>query len=493
MRYLYFLITLSISISLPGQKILTDINPGTYGSYSGSWRTDVFDTEMYFNASNGDFNGFLWKTDGTTEGTEHFRNSAFAGNDEIAALANGALFSRFTKLFFTNGSRNNETELMTLNAEVDNLTRLNESSAIFTIQRSDTVSVYISDGTTAGTTLLKKFQITLSLESISRFNNFLVFAERSSQSNKFEPFMTDGTTAGTMLVNDYLASIGITEDVESALGIDDVLVTSNNDIDYAIFENMAYPISIIGDFRAGAKAGNKVYFQTNFNMYSFNLESKTASQLSFDASFWSNMVGTQTSLFYVNDDDDSVHELDPLTDQTTKISVEDMGTSNFNPFVKLIDNSIFYWTKGDFNILRAIDMDTKEDFVFDTISERSSFIIPEVVFLNNRILYAKDTPEFGYEWWVKDGTRVSVYSPEKHFVKVNAFPNPTSDVIRINFEEVVSGQLIITSANGDLVVEQNIVSAEKLTLPIVRLADGMYYGKITSPTSVARYFNFVKN
>lgn len=153
-----------------GTVILKDILSGSRGGieYTTERNTIVFNDHFYFYANNGT-NGYeLWSSDGTTEGTQIFKEF-FPGTAGIANSLEGIAVTD-NYFLFTIASATNQYQL------------------------------WKSDGTIGGTILLK--DVNFDIDNIGYFNQFVVlnntpyFVTRSLP-NASELWTTDGTTTGT--------------------------------------------------------------------------------------------------------------------------------------------------------------------------------------------------------------------------------------------------------------------------------------------------------
>ncbi len=163
-----FLLTL-IFVALEAQsfEMVKDINPnGNAFSYSYSLQAIVYKGKLFFTANDGS-GDFLYYTDGTSEGTQKFLAVNLRGSSApIFHIVND-------KLIFTN----NDTEH---NAEL-----------------------WVTDGTTKGTHLLKDIHPTRSSEPryIKSWNGKLYFSANDGAHGN-ELWVSDGTPEGTHILKD---------------------------------------------------------------------------------------------------------------------------------------------------------------------------------------------------------------------------------------------------------------------------------------------------
>ncbi len=161
-----------------GTTLLKDINPssaayndGTFGSNPGF---TVAGTTLFFFANDSINGRELWKTDGTTRGT---------------ALVKNIADSTFSSYFETNTTFAFGNKIAFMRAPSPN----------------DTYELWVSDGTSAGTVLVKGLNLSLGLE-LARvvpmaLGTGVLFTAYSPVSG-FELYRTDGTQANTTLVKD---------------------------------------------------------------------------------------------------------------------------------------------------------------------------------------------------------------------------------------------------------------------------------------------------
>ena len=495
MRHLVLLLTLFFTTPISSQVILKDIYPGPLNGIKFSPVFDVYKDQLYFDGDNGNFESKLWKSDGTPAGTVRFDHESSSSIDDILILDSGTLYSRWKTLYFTNGIPNDETEIFGLEiGSIRYLSRINDTTAIFIGDFSDSIKIYRTNGKADGTLEIGAFPIALSLEFQTRYYDFFVFAESSTQSNKFEPFMTDGTPEGTMTVNEYLSDLGVEDDIESAIGVYDVLLAEKRGNDYAVFNDSVFNIDIVGNLRKSTTVQNKRYLRTSFNFYSFNVDDKTITQLPYETDFFSGLTGNDSSLFYVDSDDRFVYRHDPITETSTKLSTESIGFTNFRGFLKVIDDNLFYWVKGSSgNLLKAIDLNTSEDQLVDTASITTGLVlVPQVFKLGDQVIYSKLTNAQGHEWWINQDNSVSIRIPQQAELELIAYPNPTTQNITIRFEKQVTGILALFDIFGKEITKRNINNSSLETIDLSQLAEGNYIGSIKQAKTKTQFFKVIK-
>lgn len=196
-----------------GTQLLKDINPGNYGCYPSKYT--AFNNKLYFIAEN-KLNDELWVTDGTTNGTQ------------IAPIAaNGTSFTDVStptvfnnKLYFcatySNPPSNGQYGLFETDGTVSGTKHIKvvvaDGIAIFNNKMyfagensSRNTELWVSDGTTNGTQLLKDINTATNKSSDpSQFTivgNQLFFTANDGVHGE-ELWVTDGTNTGTKMVKD---------------------------------------------------------------------------------------------------------------------------------------------------------------------------------------------------------------------------------------------------------------------------------------------------
>ncbi|WP_460219800.1 ELWxxDGT repeat protein [Psychroserpens sp. MEBiC05023] len=210
--------------------LLKDINPGSKNGTSYPFvansqsrkfqtQTAILNNELYFIATDGNSDGELWKTDGTTDGT--VRITDFLNHDvEQLTLVNGELFffirrSGQTKELWKSDGTSSGTILVKGDLEFSNLphhySKIN-NTFIFATFGVESLRIWRSDGTNEGTYqiisfLNSAFSINLNDNSLFfKFNNELYFTVHSNSIDFGDPqknvgiMKTDGTIPNTVPV-----------------------------------------------------------------------------------------------------------------------------------------------------------------------------------------------------------------------------------------------------------------------------------------------------
>ena len=163
--------------------LVKDIYPGIdndYYSYTSNHPKHLteFNNKLYFSADNGETGQELWVSDGTTEGTQLLKDINPGDEGSDGRGNNNRHFTEVNdKLYFTADDDKNGKEL------------------------------WVTDGTTEGTQLLKDIDPSTSDSKgsypgdLTEFNNKLYFRAGDDETG-YELWVSDGTTKGTQLLKD---------------------------------------------------------------------------------------------------------------------------------------------------------------------------------------------------------------------------------------------------------------------------------------------------
>lgn len=198
--------------------LVKDIRPGSSSSPSN---LTVFAGELYFSANDGVIGAELWKSDGTTAGTVMVQDIR-AGSSSSAPIHLTVLGA---DLYFSANNGTNGYELRKVNsAGTVSLVKdvksgfSSSSPANFTLLGTDLyftadghngttdfgIELWKSDGTTAGTVMVKNINPGLANASPSLLTVFGtdLYFRANDGANGIELWKSDGTIAGTVMVKD---------------------------------------------------------------------------------------------------------------------------------------------------------------------------------------------------------------------------------------------------------------------------------------------------
>lgn len=228
-----------------GTVLVKDINSGASSGLSNLFSLNpftVYNSELYFPATDGAVGAELWKTDGTTGGTtlvKDVRTGASGSMDTfhtfLITTTNGVFFvgndgTHGYELWHSDGSSSGTSLLLDvysgstsgISSFAPSLWTDDDLCYFKANDGSHGLELWKSDGTTLGTALTKDINSgsgNSNPDRLSDLYNGYTYFQADDGSHGKELWRTDGTTSGTTLVGDFLP--GANGSYPSVLGIID--------------------------------------------------------------------------------------------------------------------------------------------------------------------------------------------------------------------------------------------------------------------------------
>ncbi|RYU95746.1 ELWxxDGT repeat protein [Emticicia agri] len=432
MKQLYVILFTVISFVSPAQKLLKDIVTSNASSHP---RAMVNANGKYFFIAKGaQSNSELFVTDGTNAGTVQLTNSS----SNSGPYLDGALFSFGDKILF---------------------------SAYYYLNNNYQGSeLWISDGTVAGTKLLK--EINTNSNSSSYPGSFIKLGSKAifwanDGVNGTEPWVTDGTPEGTFLLNDLNpgSSSSFVNNPADVVILNSKLYFSsyspNNGYELYVSDGNPWGTYMIKDIYPGSNSsspgyftllGNKFYFSANDGTNGTELWVSDGTDYGTtvfkdiysgpNSSYISNIMELNGKLIFRADNGGTGYELfvsNGTNAGTTLLKDIYPGYASSSPqdFIKSGNNIFFSATDGvngrelwktngtiagtslvkDINLTSSLD----ESYTFSSNSTRRKFVDA-----NGKLFFIANNGPDGFELWKSDGTTAGT-SMVKEFV-----PGPVS-------------------------------------------------------------------
>lgn len=214
-----------------GTTLLKDINTANYvSSISPGNNFIIFNNNFYFIADNGVVGYELWKSDGTTSGTQLLKDIFTGGNSSTFKLNGSATNNYFVfeahdlingnELWKSDGTSLGTVLLKDINTNGNGLNDFSEfatynDKVYFTA--NDNLSgqeLWVTDGTLIGTQMVKDINPgnnSSNIYSLKATSNFIIFSAHENFSTSNKLWKSDGTTDGTILLKAINVPLGSNE------------------------------------------------------------------------------------------------------------------------------------------------------------------------------------------------------------------------------------------------------------------------------------------
>jgi len=489
-----------------GTNLLKNINADESSSCRSFF---TFRDKVYFTAKSG-FAGTtsMWSTDGTTAGTNTFKNIGFRDYydnlyspnvlqiDSLHFIFSGDTTDTKSNLYISDGTPQGTFTLKDFNpttniaqASPGNFTKVANNKVIFTASVFGLGRVlHVTDGTPLGTVMLQNINPN---QSFLSFNDVLTQFHSDGQRAYFftndtihgsEPWVSDGTVEGTFMLKDV--NPGSASSLKSFTGF-----TTIAGITYFIAQNLENGVelyrtdgtssgtSLLIDFNSGPYAGvgdflvsmgNKLIFSGSMNgqevnLFSYDVTTSLAEKLMFLANF---PAGNLNSI------------IQTPTLLKSNIHCDQLYFDVYNGFA----NGVF-----NFNIGVTDGTPSGSGLILDTNSNiNSGFIVmgfwdPSLIEINGSLVFMGNNGQTGFEPYkipLCTGNNAVINNIEKQTVKqeqaITVYPNPSTGTINIEYADwAKNASVTITNAFGETISNDALVGAT--TQLQKKLSAGLYF------------------
>lgn len=226
-----------------GTKMLKEIN-SSFNSGSNPCGLTVYNNALFFFANDGTHGSELWKTDGTESGTVLVKD-IYSGAIGSNTVNYPSMIVFKNKLYF--GAQGDHDQGL---------------------------EPYVTDGTEAGTKLLKNINSNVQGSSYPAFlatSDNLLFFSATTATEGSEPWISDGTEQGTKLLKDVVAGTGGSSVFDAEVINNQFVFPTYTDIGYELWRSDGttdntmllkdiYPGTESGYYGGMKKLGNRLFF-----------------------------------------------------------------------------------------------------------------------------------------------------------------------------------------------------------------------------------------
>lgn len=513
--YVMFLFFAESTFSQP--TLLKDIYLGPESSMENLGFIKIGD-RLLFGANDGIHGRESWLTDGTTSGTIRMEDNTINLIDTIYSPRGNGLFKTngteiiyvFANMGFTAVSRVtkvNETWFFVANIDSQNMEELwksdgteagtvlvkklrpnsyysayttnliptpDDTELFFTADDGSGIALWKSDGTTAGTVKVKSFANTPQhkIGSFVNYNNQTYFwAYNSDEQSSL--WKTDGTTAGTVLVY---------ERVSCRLSVGNVIVYKNKIYFNGQSQEPPYDSPEELWVSDGTPGGTYLFFATNAG--GTNGGNPTGLQ-----------IVNNVLVFLARTDLNGVELWVTNGDANGTFMLKDVFPGTESGFligspIKELNKLFFTGYDGNQRMLWETDGTVSGTIPLYDISESDVLVYSNAGYINSKLIFLKETIANGNELWSVNAP-LSIDEVENS-KKISIYPNPVTNNLTIENPFTGNVQLKVVNNIGQVVLNQNYNTAST-RLNVSTLSKGIYFLNITSEDFRAQSIKFIKN
>ena len=525
---------LFISYFSSAQKLVKDINSGGQSAYPDEL-VDVNGT-LFFSAYTDNEGYELWKSDGTSMGTELVKDivpGVFSSGPQFLTNVNGTLFfSAYTangenELWKSDGTSAGTVIVKDINpqtgnyggADPRNLINFN-GELIFAANNGTTdgaSELWKSDGTNAGTVMIKN----INPQGGSYANDFMIINGKlffiANDGNGSELWITDGTSAGTYMVKD------ICNTTNRPMAARKYFTNVNNTLFFVPIDNSYYATGselwksdgtnagtvFVKNIRIGEGGGTVYMASCNGELY-FNatdgtngvelwksdgssagtLMVKDINTTSVN-SYPREMINYKNEIYFsANNGTQGIELWKSNGTSSGTMMVKDIytGVGSSDPSLFLVFNGTLFFKAQDgssYNTWKtngtsnATIQHPNFDLAYGLENVHGQHKSPAYSIVSNSTLFFSSiNGGFGSELWKYDGTMAGINEANTD-ASINIYPNPSNGVFQLKMENMQSSKsaLEIYSLLGEKVLALSNIKTQ-MSIDISSLSKGIYLVKL---------------
>jgi ELWxxDGT repeat protein len=499
-----------------GTTLLKEINPNG-SSYLNSFYT--FNNKVYFYAYDGITDG-MWVTNGSSNGTNLLKNirfRAFYNNlylpnvfeiDSLHFIFAADTTATKTNLYISDGTtagtqllKDFDPSNFISHADPGHFVRVANNRVVFTAKTASLgEELYVTDGTAAGTTLL--MDINPGTADMLTWNDgFTQFHSDGQRAYFFandgvhgaELWTSDGTIAGTMMVKDI--NVGIGKSLKSLSGFATlngftyfIANTPTNGTELYKTDGTTAGTSMVFDFRPGVNSG----------------VAESIVALNNKLIFAGTIDGGETNVYALEPSTNATQSLINLLAFNPPIASDPFGPTLLKENIfcdKLYFNKSYFASPNlsGFQIAVTDGLLTGTGIITDSLPAVNSTIINFAYWgssfaeLNNQLLYRGKDLAGGWELYkiplcAEPNTTVDIkYTTQNQSNQISIFPNPSKESFKINIADFDENLQLDVYDISGKTVLQKKLTTSTNTI-IHQLNAGVYFIKIGNQKNT----NFMK-
>jgi hypothetical protein len=504
MRYFSLLFTLLCTQNfLSGQthSLLKDIGSGDEHGIPAQNQSTEWNGKTYFiSYVPFFFKNRIWSTDGTSQNSAQVLTTNYADLSFLSHVDDYLIFSAYTEdsigIYRSNGTQAGTEVIKEFNALVVFMHQLDSNTVVFLTDdlTDDSLTIWSTDGSSAGTIRLGNFEIKPDFLEFSLYKNNIVFTERSTNFEYFQPVITDGTPEGTKLVVDFINEV-VTDDipkVNSAVGTTEFLFASTNNGGYRFDGTSTLDNFPNGDYYGGFNMGNQHAVFSYTYIYVYNHDNGGITTIFDDVDFFTEPIEHNGKVYFHSNG--FVYETDGTIAGTKKISTNTAGNSITGAHIFPTNDLLLYTSEqGGNTTLRVVHFQTGVDSLFSNIKASNDQNLQPYAFqVNDNIIYARITSTHGREYWTYTEPTSGTHDFEE-ILSLSLSPNPAFDelIILLDAQTTPADKIFVYNTMGQR-MPTAIKEGENIRLDISGFSQGLYFVEITLDKTTRYFGSFVK-
>jgi ELWxxDGT repeat protein len=511
--YVLFLFVVENTFSQP--SLLKDIYPGTESSMNFFSFTKIGD-KLLFSADDGINGSEGWLTDGTASGTIRLTENTVNLSNTIYTLRGNGLFK-------TNGTGVTNVLANFGFTRVSRVTKVNETwFFVANVDSANMEELWKSDGTEAGTVVVKKLRPN---SYFSAYTTNLIASPSGTElfftandGSGFALWKSDGTTVGTTIVK-YFANTPqsrfrnfVTLNGETYFS---AYNSSNSECLWKTNGTATGTVIIAAGLVFGIAAeqiiayNNKLYFNAQregSSTYGAELwvsdGTNQGTNLLLDINpgeNFSNPNGLQIVnnllIFLANTDLNGIELWVTNGNANDTFMLKDVFPGTNSGFlngssIKELNKLFFTGYDGNQRMLWETNGTVSGTIPLYDISESDLPMVTNAGYINNKLLFLKETIASGKELWSYNAT-LSVATIENG-KKVTIYPNPVTNMLTIENPFTSNLQLKVIDNRGQVILKEK-QNTSSISLDVSNLSKGLYFLYIATLDGNIQTIKFIKN
>ena len=483
------------------KQIGTEVNSNT-GIGQTFYGVHMTNGDLYFQASQDGFYNEIWKTDGTTAGTQLVLTEQGNPGWSITEFTNEGIFiNNYNDELFWYDVNSGQTIDLGYYKDLTILKsgKISEDEYLFYARENDTAQWWITDLTEAGTHLLGDIgEHSAFLEMFT--SDYGATMYNTNAFITYEPLFYSTALDTIITVRDFLAPYREFDKIREVFLYENLMfiaVKENNFDKNYIFDlttNEFHPTPYTAEMIAFVPYQDDLIMLTKRYLYIIDRTTFAIKTITDNVYVFSSYLLDGDRFYYIYQESSgvipSIYYVDLINQTNHSLPESEIGSNHYDNRIVSYHGEIFY-TKREHpsTFLRKFNPANGHTTVIDTIAVKngSLTIYNALEIVNDVLVTSRYSQPKGHELYYLTGTSSTIFPSQLPRMKV--YPNPAIDFIHLRADDTVGGHASIYDVSGKLVFAGAVVDKQ---VNIQSLQPGLYDG-IYKVGDVVKSFRFIKN